>query len=100
MRICDVCNRESFVSIHSCFLTAMSFAYCEQCDDYFAEPLWVWIGTIDMCGGPDEVHDNVKYSAMSFHDGSYISWSKIVTIYEASIDEIRAEEEEFFKNAL
>ena len=60
--ICDVCGQPA-VRIACSSLGAVSFAYCRECSDAWAEPYGVLVGMVAQCGGLDECAPWVAFVA-------------------------------------
>lgn len=77
---CEVCGQHEAVGVASCSFGAMSLAYCQQCLDQKAEPLWGFDYMFT------DVSDNGEgladwWSKMTtWKDGSYLSWPDYVTL--------------------
>src|SRR5688572_10857298 len=80
IRECEVCLRVQQVHVVSSSLAAMSHAYCEECLNRGAEPLWAWEATVGICGGPQYVAKEYQEDACSYSNGEYISWDRIVEL--------------------
>lgn len=48
---CDVCKNEPSVGVASSVLGPLSLAYGRSCLDKGAEPYWLVVATVAMCGG-------------------------------------------------
>ena len=70
---CDVCGRGNVIGVACSGLGAISFAYCAECAAIGAEPLGMLKGTIEMCGGPEEVHPSIL-TIPTWKDGRYMSY--------------------------
>lgn len=55
---CDVCDGPTLI-VASSALGAISFAYCSRCAATGAEPYWMLVTTIALCGGIDQVAEHV-----------------------------------------
>lgn len=78
---CDVCERDNReVGVASLPFAAMSIAFCKECLNEDAFPLWALHANAEMCGGYEECADWFK-QMKSFHDGKYIDGKEVIRLY-------------------
>jgi len=72
---CDVCQRKPVIGVASSSLGPISLAYCRECANKPAEPLWLFEFTYEQCG--TEVREDIK-SMFAWMGDEYISWDEFV----------------------
>ena len=71
-KFCDVCGKDDLPTIvHSSGLGAISFAYCKICDTMGAEPKLIVKGTEELCGGLENIHENMLLTYYEKKTDSY-----------------------------
>ena len=70
---CDVCNRVPTVGVACSGLGAISFAYCAECANSHAEPLFMFEWVLVDIG--EEVADHVR-TMRTWVEGKYLTWDE------------------------
>lgn len=77
---CDVCQRDREVGVASLPFAPMSVAFCRECLEHNAYPLWALHAQYEMVGGPKNAADWFK-GLSSFVDGQYIDGKDVLSRY-------------------
>jgi len=72
-RLCDVCNKEEIFGVASIPGIPMSVAYCKNCINADAHPIWAIRGNIVCCGGVEHINPNYLNTVVYSQDGDYIT---------------------------
>lgn len=96
---CQCCNRNVAIGVASIPGIPMSIAWCTECLEAGAIPMWAAVANTAMCGGLDQaaewwvqvVNDTLAYFGVSLED-----FNAMVTVEMVRFD---AEEAAFFRSA-
>lgn len=77
---CDVCGREREVGVASLPFAAVSVAYCRECLQENAFPLWALHASAEIAGGYAGMADWFQ-ELRSYKDGRYIDGKEVVRLY-------------------
>lgn len=70
---CEVCSNEEYIAgVASSVLGAFSICWCTLCLKMGAEPKWAIEGTIEICGGLENVNPDLEL--IYFENDKYINY--------------------------
>lgn len=78
--ICDVCDREREIGVASLPFMPMSVAFCRECLEKDAYPLWALHIGAELNDGYENTADWFK-ELKSFKDGEYIDGPEVMRLY-------------------